>query len=81
MNINRDTAQQVESIMRDVGAQIDNSVRVVMDNCDEATFHHYRRIAGKLMGEILIEILNPIYAAHPDLTPPGLRQDGKDHNA
>jgi hypothetical protein len=52
-----------------------------MDNCDEATFHHYRRIAGKLMGEILIEILNPIYAAHPDLTPPGLRQDGKDHNA
>ncbi len=50
MTMNRATAQQVEGIMRDVGAQIDKSVRIVMDNCDDAVFHHYRRIAGKADG-------------------------------
>jgi hypothetical protein len=34
--------------------------------------HIYRRAVGKIMGEVLLEVLNPLYAKHPTLKPPGL---------
>jgi hypothetical protein len=70
------TAERLEKIMRDVGARIDESVRVVMDGCDKDEFHRYRGTAGQLMGSIFLDILKPIYAAHPDLMPAELRSDG-----
>jgi hypothetical protein len=77
----RATAEQVEKLMRKVSAQIDESVRVVMNGCRPEEFQKYRRLAGQLMGTILLDIRQPIFEAHPDLTPRELRQDGKDYSA
>jgi hypothetical protein len=32
-------------------------------------FKAYRRAVGGVMGEIVLEILNPLYKAHPSLKP------------
>jgi hypothetical protein len=36
-------------------------------------FEQYRRAAGRIMGEIFVEILQPLYDEHPDLIPDQLR--------
>ncbi len=72
--MDRATAEQIVTIMRDVSTRINTSIRIVMDNCTQHEFHRYRRLAGGLMGEIFLEILMPIYKEHTDLTPPELKQ-------
>ena len=71
------TASKVEKMMREVGAVINESIGVVLAGGSESEFEAYRRTAGKLMGDIYVEILAPIYASHSDLTPPELRRDEK----
>jgi hypothetical protein len=77
----RATAEKVEKIMRGVSAQINESIRIVMEGDGANEFQSYRLAAGKVMGEVFLEILTPIYSVHPDLTPPELRQDGKEYHA
>ena len=69
------TAQQVEIIMRDVRERLNESIKIVMNSSDPDEFHRYRRQIGKVMGEIFLEIQQPIYDEHPDLTPSSLRSD------
>lgn len=73
----RVVAEELNVILRNVTRELDDSVRVVMNNSSQEEFQRYRRIAGKLMGEILLEILQPIYSEYPDLTPRDLRPDSK----
>lgn len=70
---NADTARRISELMLDVGARLDASVALVQSTCDDAEFHRYRRVVGGLMGEMLIEIMNPLYATHPHLKPDGLK--------
>ncbi|MBL6852541.1 MAG: hypothetical protein ISS15_04015 [Alphaproteobacteria bacterium] len=65
----RTTAVRVESAMRAVAAQIDETIRIVMDECDQEEFERFRAIAAQLMGDIFCDVLSPIYEAHPELTP------------
>jgi hypothetical protein len=70
--MNYDTAKQVETILQHVHERLNDSIKVVMNSSDPDEFHRYRRQIGKIMGEIFLEIQQPLYAEHPDLTPPGL---------
>ncbi|HJW42344.1 MAG TPA: hypothetical protein VJ476_14100 [Rhizomicrobium sp.] len=72
--MNRETASKVESALRAVSAQIDETVRIVMNECDRDEFERYRMIAGRLMGNIFGDVLSPIYEAHPELMPPELNE-------
>lgn len=67
----QDVAKQIAEIMQDCTARLDASVAVVRDKCGPEELKTYRRAVGKAMGEILLEILNPLYAKHPSLKPPG----------
>ena len=67
--MDRATAAKVESVMRTISAQINETIRLVMDECEQDEFESYRKVAGQLMGEIFCDVLSPIYEAHPDLTP------------
>jgi hypothetical protein len=73
--MDRATAEQVEKIMADVIRQLDESVALVQTKCGPEEFHRYRRTVGKVMGEIFLDIQQPLYNQHPELTPPGLRRD------
>lgn len=64
-----DVAKQVSDLMLDCGAKLDGSVALVRDRCSQDEFQTYRRAVGKVMGEILLEVLNPLYRAHPNLKP------------
>ena len=69
----KEIAQEISSLMLEYGAKLDSSVALVMANGSAEEAQRYRRAVGKIMGEMLIEIMNPIYAEHPDLKPPQLR--------
>lgn len=64
-------AKQIADLMQDCTARLDKSVAMVMDECRSEEFQNYRSAVGKVMGEILLEVLNPLYAKHPNLKPPG----------
>jgi hypothetical protein len=57
--------------MQDCSSKLDESVALVRDECSAEELKKYRRAVGKVMGEILLEVLNPLYAKHPALKPPG----------
>jgi hypothetical protein len=44
---------------------------MVQENCPGDEFFKYRRAVGSIMGEILLDLLRPLYSAHPTLRPPG----------
>ena len=72
MITDRDIAKQLLGELFDIGGRLDASVATVRDHCAESELIDYRRAIGQVMGEMWVEVLRPILAAHPDLTPPGL---------
>jgi hypothetical protein len=71
MNIS--TAKEVSDLMVSMGERLNASVRLVQATEDEAEFRRYRDAVSKIMTTMLLEIMNPLYAEHPDLKPPELR--------
>jgi hypothetical protein len=74
-SMDRITAGQIDTVLANVVRQLDSSVALVQAKCDADEFQRYRRIIGKVMGEIFVEIQEPLYNKYPELTPPGLRQE------
>ena len=50
----------------------DRSILTVQKKCSLEEFKAYRLATAKVLGEILLEVLNPLYDEHPDLKPAGL---------
>jgi hypothetical protein len=71
--MDKQTAKEIERIMRETLGLLDHSIEIVMDNCDDKEFNDYRRLVGKLMGEIHLEIICPIHEQYDDLVPDALR--------
>jgi hypothetical protein len=69
----KEIAAQISALMIEYGAKLDASVAMVRDHCSENELKEYRRVTGKIMGDMLLEIMNPLYQRHPDLKPPQLR--------
>lgn len=68
--MNRDTAEKVVELMLRHGRELDDSVRVVQSAQSEVEFDRHRTAVGRIMGEMLLEIMNPLFDEHPDLKPP-----------
>jgi hypothetical protein len=66
-------ASQVISLMLELGEKLDGSVQKVQSSSSEEDFIRYRAAVGKLMGIMLLDIMNPIFQEHPDLKPHQLR--------
>jgi hypothetical protein len=62
-------AKEISLLMLEYGSRIDQSVSLVKENCSLEEFEAYRKAAGRVMGEMLIGIMDPIYKEHPDLKP------------
>jgi hypothetical protein len=65
----KETARRVSDLMLEFGAKLNESLVLAKERCTESEFKAYRTVVGKLMGEMLLEVMNPIYASHPDLKP------------
>ena len=61
--------------MRDCSTLLNKSIKVVMDTCPDDEFQAYRRVVGRVMGAIYLDIMQPIHQKYPELEPPELRRD------
>ncbi|VAW47642.1 hypothetical protein MNBD_GAMMA03-1591 [hydrothermal vent metagenome] len=66
---NKITATKINNLMLEFGAKLDNTVNFVKKECNQSDFDAYKKGVGKIMGTMLLEIMNPIYKEHPDLKP------------
>jgi hypothetical protein len=70
---NERVSREISELMLDIGRRLDASVATVELSCGESELRAYRRAVGKVLGEVLLEVLNPLYREHPGLKPAGLR--------
>jgi hypothetical protein len=71
---NKDTAAEVEKMMRQCSAILNESVRRVMETCPDEEFEAYRRVIGQIMGSIYFDVKQPIHRRYPDLEPEEMRE-------
>jgi hypothetical protein len=69
----KDVAAEVSKLMLEFGSRLDASVALVQVKCSATELQAYRRAIGKIMGEMLLEVMNPLYRKHPDLKPKELK--------
>ena len=69
----KQTARDISELMLALGADLDRSVGRVKEAESEAEFRRYREAVSKIMTTMLLEIMNPLYAEHPDLKPAQLK--------
>lgn len=67
------TAREISELMLEIGARLDHSIESIQGRCQAEEFASYRVAVGRIMGEILLGVLNPLYVLHPDLRPPELQ--------
>jgi hypothetical protein len=70
----RSTADKINTLMHEFSARLDTSLLEVMDSCPDSEFKEYRFAIGKIMGDMLLDVMNPIYKQHPSLKPKELQQ-------
>lgn len=66
---NEAVAIEINRLMFELNAKMDESIHFVKEKCDEEDFKAYRRAAGKVMGALLIDVLYPLYEDNPALRP------------
>jgi hypothetical protein len=69
----KETAKQLTAIMLECCKKLDDSIVLVTDSCVGEESMQFRRAAGKIMGHIFVDILDPIYREHPELEPDDLK--------
>lgn len=62
-------AEALSLLMMRINANLDDSVAYVRDNCNAEELGWYRREVGKIMGAVLLDIEEKLWAEHPELRP------------
>lgn len=70
--MSRDAAKKIVELVIKHGAEQDQVLSDIQSMCSEDEFSQYRRMIGKSMGSMLLDVLNPIVRMYPDLKPPQL---------
>lgn len=69
----KEVAKEISDLMLEMGRKLDASVALVQERCGAREFDAYRRAVGRIMGEMLLQVMNPLYQRHPELKPEKLR--------
>jgi hypothetical protein len=65
----KEVATKISELMLNIGKELNESVFLVQEQCSESEFFNYRKQVGIIMGNILMDVLNPLYEKHTDLRP------------
>lgn len=71
---NKEMANEVSELMLDFASKLDASLVAVQERCSSEEFHAYREGVSKILSDMLFDVMNPLYLAHPDLKPDELVQ-------
>jgi hypothetical protein len=66
-------AQEISKLMLDCGAKLDASVALVKKECGVKEFEAYRNAVSKIMTDMLLDVMNPLYRRHPEIKPKELK--------
>lgn len=70
--MSREAAKIVLDLAIRNGAEQDAALEKIRALCSSEEFGEYKRMIGKSMGSLLLDVINPIVAKYPDLKPPEL---------
>jgi len=70
---NKDVAGKISALMTKYSGELNDSIILIKEQCSEEEFLNYRKAVAYIMGDMLIRVMNPLYAEHPDLKPEGLK--------
>jgi hypothetical protein len=62
-------AKELSHLLARVGGLLNQSAAFVRDHDTEANFIEYRTVIGKLMGDLFLDAMTPLYKRFPDLLP------------
>lgn len=65
-----EVAQKISDEMNDILARLNDSIQLVMDNCEEAEFHGYRGAVARVMAAV-VDVTNSLYQKNPEVKPEG----------
>jgi hypothetical protein len=65
-------AQQVSDLMLEFQGRLDDWVIAVQEQWSPEEFKAYGPAVAKIMAEMLLEVMNPLYAQDPSIKPPEL---------
>ena len=71
--MSREAAKLLLEVAQRITGELDVTLAAVEPLCTKDEFSAYKLMVGKVMGETLVEMINPIISKYPDLTPPGLK--------
>jgi hypothetical protein len=63
------SAKQIKELMLDIYTRLFESIPRIEANCTNREVEAYKDAVSKVMGSIVIDVLEPLYEAHPDLKP------------
>jgi hypothetical protein len=65
-------AEKIMTIILKHSAEQDQILGEIRSECTDAEFSEYKRMIGRSMGAMLLDVVNPIVDKYPDLKPPQL---------
>ena len=71
--MSREAAKIIMEVVARNAAEQDAALTKMQPLCTENEFNEYRRMIGKSMGTMLVEIIHPVIAKYPELKPLQLR--------
>ena len=66
---NKNLAAEIHAVMLEIGGRINESAAVVRRQCGPDECDRYQRACAMILMDILMEIVNPIQEAHPEIGP------------
>jgi len=69
MILNEKIAKEVVDVLTRCSSDINETIRLVQDECSDDEFKKYRAAAGLVMGILFTDLREQIYKTHPNLEP------------
>ncbi len=69
MITNPETAKKISALMLDTFNRLDESIVTVRENCTPEEAAAYEKAIGRVVGPIVMDVLEPLYQQHPALKP------------
>jgi hypothetical protein len=68
-----ETAERFVQHLRTANAELARAIQVAKDECSADEFELWRERLGMVIGELFIQLLDPVYRIRPSLAQEGLR--------
>lgn len=79
MTADKDLAEKVSKKILEINHLMSEAIGMVVEHGSANEKSAFCEAAGVVLGEMLINIMNPLYRKHPDLKPPELYIPGIDN--